>query len=82
VPTYVAIVNTAEAIRFLHGVNVFGLTENVATDPDTGILSYTLTVPHDDGDLTAREGDYVLLDSADIYHVCPADLFDTMFARQ
>jgi hypothetical protein len=77
--TYTATAATVDAVRFFHGNDVFGLSET--TDTSSGVARYFLTVPHADGDLTIPEGYWVLRDQGGIYHVCPDDIFRTMFAQ-
>jgi len=80
-PQYQSIGTLVYALRFTHGVDCFGLTEN--TDSSSGVDVYTLSVPNNDGDLVAQEGDWVLLDTITAaYHVCPDSLFRSMFTQE
>jgi len=80
-PTYVAVATMVRAIRFVHGVDCFGLTEVV--DASSGVPVYTLTVPNDNGDLIAREGDWVIQGAeTSVYQVCPDSLFRSVFTQE
>jgi hypothetical protein len=81
-PQYVSVATIVTALRFMHGVDCYGLTETTETEAD-GVQMYCLTVPHPDGDLEAHEGDWVMQDTVTgLYHVCHDQTFRAMFTQE
>jgi len=80
-PKYVGVPTEVTAVRYMHGVDCFGLPETL--DQSAGFDDWYLTVPNADGDLIAREGDWVLEDvSTGIYYVCGDVMFRIMFTQE
>lgn len=81
-PIYVTVATVVTAIRFVHGVDCYGLTEEIAVAAD-GTETYSLIVPHPDGDLEAEEGDWVMQDTvSSTFHVCQDNVFRFMFTQE
>ena len=80
-PIYVPVPTRIAALRFAHGVDCFGLTEE--TDTDEGYPMYCLIVPDADGEIEAHEGDWVMQDlNTGRYHVCHDQMFRAMFTQE